>query len=207
MARVVTISATYGAGGSVVAPRLAERLQLPFADRLITPRGAPSSPAGERLSDEEREEAGRRSFLTRLGHLTGGLGIPVPESTDLRGPVRAQVEASIWHLARGSGGVILGRAAALVLGNHEGAFHVRLDGPAVRRCRQAMTIEGIDATTAADRLAHTDKARARYIAGLYDRDASDPTLYHLVLDSTVIPLDVCVELIERSARAFWGDAT
>jgi cytidylate kinase len=206
VARVVTVSATYGAGGSVVAPRLAERLSLPFADRLITPRGTSTSPAGERLTDEEREEAGRRSFLTRLAHLTGGLGFPVPDSTDLRGPVRAQVETSIWEIARGSGGVILGRAAALVLGDHPGVFHVRLDGPTERRCRQAMTIEGVDAATAADRLAHTDRARARYIARLYDRDPCDPRLYHLVMDSTVVPLDTCVEIIERSARAFWGTA-
>ena len=34
-ARVVTVSATYGAGGALVAPLLAERLGVPFADRLI----------------------------------------------------------------------------------------------------------------------------------------------------------------------------
>ena len=37
-ARVVTVSATYGSGGSLVAPALASHLGLPFADRLIPAR-------------------------------------------------------------------------------------------------------------------------------------------------------------------------
>ena len=32
---LVTLSATYGAGGSVVGPALAQRLDAPFVDRLI----------------------------------------------------------------------------------------------------------------------------------------------------------------------------
>jgi cytidylate kinase len=172
-ARIVTMSATYGAGGSLVAPRLAERLGLPFADRLIRPRGPPTAAPGERLSVEEREEAARRGFLSRLGHLTGGLGLPVPQPADLRGPVRARVEASIEEIAHAGGGVILGRGAALVLADHLTAFHVRLDGPSDRRCSQAMAIEGIDAAPAINRLAEIDRARARYIARLYDRDMAD----------------------------------
>ena len=35
-ARVVTISASYGAGGSLIAPRLATALGLEFADRLLS---------------------------------------------------------------------------------------------------------------------------------------------------------------------------
>ena len=37
---VVTISATYGAGGSVVGPAVAERLGVPFVDRAIPTRVA-----------------------------------------------------------------------------------------------------------------------------------------------------------------------
>ncbi len=33
---LVTVSATYGTGGSVIAPRLAEALELPFIDRFIS---------------------------------------------------------------------------------------------------------------------------------------------------------------------------
>lgn len=201
MGRVVTISSTYGAGGSVVAPRVAELLSLPFADRLILARG-PGDEVGEHLSDEERQELRRRGFLDRLAHLTGGLGLPVPGGDDLRGPVRQQVEASITELAQ-RGAVILGRAAAIVLCAEREAFHVRLDGPEARRCRQAMSLGGIDETTARAQQAETDRARARYVARLYDRDPADASLYHLVLDSTAIPLAACARVIELAATSFW----
>ncbi|HEY0540394.1 MAG TPA: cytidylate kinase family protein, partial [Actinoallomurus sp.] len=35
MAGVVTVSATFGAGGSVIGPAVAERLGKPFVDRAI----------------------------------------------------------------------------------------------------------------------------------------------------------------------------
>jgi cytidylate kinase len=34
---------------------------------------------------------------------------------------------------------------------------------------------------------------------LYNVDPRDPELYHLVIDSTVVQFDTCVELIARAA--------
>ena len=53
--RVITVSASYGAGGSVVAPALADRLGLAFLQRVTTSEGhvAEPAPCDEQLSDEE----------------------------------------------------------------------------------------------------------------------------------------------------------
>ena len=84
-ARVVTVSASYGSSGSLIAPAVAARLGLPFHDRLIPARDAVAAAleddTGERMTEEERLAARRTSFLDRLAHLTGGLGLPVPPST------------------------------------------------------------------------------------------------------------------------------
>ena len=204
--RVVTISATYGSSGSLIAPAVATRLGLPFADRLILARGPVPAVAecGEQLSEEERLASRRTSFLDRLAHLTGGLGLPVPTGEDLGDHVKEQVERSVAAIAAGAGGVILGRGAMVILAGAPGAFHVRLDGPEDRRCARAMVLEVIDEATARDRMAETDRARARYFTRLYGRDARDPALYHLVIDSTVLPVDGCVRLIVDAAGAFWG---
>ncbi len=204
--RIATVSASYGAGGSVVAPRLAARLGLPFADRLILPRGTPSDPAGENLSDEERDDQRRGRFFRRLAQITGGLNFPVPKNEDLSDRVRDQVETSVRDLAATTGAVVLGRAGAVVLSGHPRAFHIRLDGPPSRRVNQAAIIEGIPAEIAQDRLVETDRARARFVSRLYGREPTDPTLYHLVLDSTVVSLDDCVELLAAAAAAFWNEA-
>src|ERR1700757_138634 len=52
---LITVSAAYGTGGSVVAPALADRLGLPFLQRVTTSEGrmAEPGPCDEQLSEEE----------------------------------------------------------------------------------------------------------------------------------------------------------
>jgi cytidylate kinase len=203
--RVVTISATYGAGGSRIAPLLAERLGLPFADRLIlADNAAPPGAGTERLSEDERQQYSRTRFFARLAAITGGLGMPVPSPEAVGGGVQAQVEASIHQEIEHEGAVILGRAAAIVLAGHPRAFHVRLDGPKARRLQRGMAYEGIDEATAKARLEETDRARSRYVERVYGTDPGDPARYHLLLDSTAIGTDACADVVEVAAKAFWG---
>jgi cytidylate kinase len=86
---------------------------------------------------------------------------------------------------------------------------VRLDGPVERRARRGAAWEGIDVDEALAHLTKTDAARSRYVRRLYGRDAADPSLYHLVLDSTVVSFATLIELIATTAEAAWGydDAT
>jgi cytidylate kinase len=87
-----------------------------------------------------------------------------------------------------------------VLRDNPSALHVRLDGPTEARVRQAMRIQSIDDPTARRRLAETDRARHAYVRHFHHVDARDPSLYHLVIDSTAIDLGVCVELIADAAE-------
>ena len=96
--------------------------------------------------------------------------------------------------------MILGRAAAVVLGKDRG-FHVRLDGPAERRAAQGAAVEGISEEQARERLRTADKARTAYVRRLYRTDPADASLYHLVIDSTAMPLDTVIELIATAASA------
>lgn len=50
----------------------------------------------------------------------------------------------------------------------------------------------------------TDQARTAYLRHLYGRDVRDPDLYDLVIDSTVVPIDVCVDTIAMVASAMWA---
>jgi cytidylate kinase len=119
--------------------------------------------------------------------------------------LRGRGEAGIQRLLASGGGVILGRGAAVVLGKDRG-FHVRLDGPADRRVVQGAAIEGISAEKARERLYAADKARIAYVRRLYRCDPADASLYHLVIDSTALPLDVVTDLIVTAARAHQASA-
>jgi cytidylate kinase len=102
--------------------------------------------------------------------------------------------------------VILGRAAAIVLHEHPTAFHVRLDGDPERRVRQAMAAQGMSEREAREAMARNDNARVAYVRHFYGEDPADPAHYHLVLDSTRVPLPACVDLIVAAVRACRPDA-
>ena len=70
---VVTISASYGSGGSEVAPALAERLGVRFVDRVVSPETA------HRLA--EAENAGLFWRLIRSISPAGATSLP-PEPYD-----------------------------------------------------------------------------------------------------------------------------
>ena len=200
--RLITVSASYGAGGSLVAPALAARLGLPFLQRVTTSEGhlAEPGPCDEQLTAQEAKVTPVHRLLAHFTQAMPAGPTQSPPSTHHQDEhLRATAEAGIHRLAAG-GGVILGRGAAVVLGKDHG-FHVRLDGPAERRVIQGAEIEGISAEQARDRLRAADKARTAYVRRLYRFDPSDASLYHLVIDSTVIPLDTVIEIIITAARA------
>jgi cytidylate kinase len=197
------VSAAYGAGGSVVAPALADRLSLPFLQRVTTSDGhiAEPGPCDEQLSAEEVKATPVHRLLAHFTQAMPAGPTQSPPSTHHQDEhLRARGEAGIHRLLAAGGGVILGRAAAVVLGKDHG-FHVRLDGPADRRVVQGAAIEGISEEHARERLQVADKARTAYVRRLYRCDPADVSLYHLVLDSTAIPLDTVIELIVAASRA------
>jgi len=202
--RLITVSASYGAGGSIVAPALAGRLGLPFMQRVTTSEGhvAEPGPCDEQLSMEEVKATPAHRLLAHFTQAMPAGPTQSPPSTHHQDEhLRGWGEAGIHRLlAAAGGGVILGRAAAVVLGKDRG-FHVRLDGPADRRVVQGAAVEGISEEQAAERLRTADKARTAYVRRLYRCDPADASLYHLVIDSTAMPLQAVIELILAAARA------
>ena len=199
--RLITVSASYGTGGSVVAPALAERLGLPFLQRVTTSEGHPAEPGpcDEQLTEEELKATPIHRLLASFTHaMPVGPTVSPPSAHHQDQRIRGYGETGILRLLAGGGGVILGRAAAVVLGKDRG-FHVRLDGPPDRRVVQGAVVEGISEEQAQERLRAADKARTAYVRRLYRCDPADPSLYHLVIDSTAIPLDTVVELIVTAA--------
>jgi hypothetical protein len=198
------VSASYGAGGSVIAPALASRLGLPFLQRVTTSEGhvAEPGPCDEQLSAEEVRATPVHRLLAHFTQAMPAGPTQSPPSTHHQDDhLRGHGEAGIHRLlADGGGAVILGRAAAVVLGKDRG-FHVRLDGPAERRIVQGAVVEDISEEKARERLRAADKARTAYVRRLYRTDPADASLYHLVIDSTAMPLDAVIELIVTAARA------
>jgi len=209
---LVTIAALYGAGGSVVGPRVSERLDVPLLDRGILSAVARQMHVSESVAAEydpevdKRPSSGLRRWLAGLGHGVTADGSPVSGPDDDEARYRTETEQFLAR-ATSAGGVVIGRAGAVVLPARPGVLHVRLDGPREARVRQGMRIQGVDFTTAERRQEANDRARKDYVRDNYGVDPDNPDLYHLRLDSTVLDLDLCVELIVVAARARVRQAT
>jgi cytidylate kinase len=198
--RLVSVSATYGAGGSVVAPALADRLGVPFLQRATTTAGGigADEPCVEPLTQDEADLTPAHWLLALLTSAmpAGPTQSPLPSSHQHEN-LRRHCEEGIRRLAGADAGVILGRGAAVVLGKGRG-FHVRLDGPPGLRIVQGAAIEGISEDQARRNLETADRARDAYVRRLYRADPADPRHYHLVIDSTALPLDTVTEIILRA---------
>jgi cytidylate kinase len=198
--RLVTVSASYGAGGAVVAPALADRLGVPFLQRATTSAGgvAAAGPYAERLTPDEADLTPSHWLLACLtSAMPIGPTQSPPPSRHQDDFVRRQCEEGILRLADAEAGVILGRGAAVVLGKSRG-FHVRLDGPPGPRIAQGARIEGISEDEARRHQPAADRARDAYVRRLYRTDPADPRHYHLIIDSTALPLDTVTDIIVRA---------
>src|ERR687897_140705 len=94
-----------------------------------------------------------------------------------------------------------GQVTPVLAGAAPAPEHVLTDDAFRQATEQGLRLEEVDRATAARHLEETDRARRAYIQHFYRCDARDPQHYHLVIDSTAIPLDACVELIAGAALA------
>jgi cytidylate kinase len=205
----ITIQAGWGAGGSVVAPAVAQALDLPLLDRAI------SATVAELLQVTVQEaEAGETKrtftdrFLSALLPLSGGVfgagfdAVPLDSELQLDDSLKFRDQAeTIMRDALVSGAVILGRAGSAALRNEPKVLRVRLFGSVAARVAHMVEYSKIDPKEARERLRHVDDARDHYIWRMYKVRADDPTLFQLQIDSTLLSLDACTTIIVDAYRA------
>ncbi len=201
---VVTVSAAYGAAGAEIAPAVAERLGLPFHDRAIAAQvaGRLGVPVAEAEANDETVVRGLWRLVASLGTMPDPVGgvLPTTSLPDARA-YRQQTERVLQEIADGAGGVVLGRAGAMVLGTRADVLHVRLDGPRDRRLAAAIERSGRSADEVRREMEANDRTREAYVRHFYRCDPAEARHYHLVVDSTEFPLDTVVDLVVMAARA------
>jgi cytidylate kinase len=201
---VVTFSAAYGAAGAEVAPAVAERLGLPFHDRAIPAQvaGRLGVSVAEAEANDETVVRGLWRLVASLGTMPDPVGGVLPTSAlpDARA-YRQQTEKVLGEICDGAGGVVLGRAGAMVLRDRPDVLHVRLDGPRERRLEAAVARSGRSIDEVRREMEANDRTREAYVRHFYRCDPSAARHYHLVIDSTALPVETVVDLVVTAARA------
>lgn len=199
---VVTISAAFGAGGSEIGPAVAEALDMPFVDRAVpvSVAGRLGIPVQDAEEKDERVDTGWWRILSTMSFVPDVAGVGPFHAVPDERTFQTQTEQVLREVA-GRGGVILGRAAAIVLADEPDALHVRLSGPKKARIASHALRTGCSQKDAENDVRTNDSARETYVRQLYRCDATECRHYHLVIDTTVLPWDSVASIIVQAARA------
>jgi hypothetical protein len=120
-----------------------------------------------------------------------------PELEDAR--IKEITEQVVAESA-GNHAVLVGRAAVAVIGRRDDALHVKLvASPEYRRGVIAARL-GITPAEADRQVRDVDAHRAAYHRRWYQRDWTDPRLYHLVINTGWIDLERAARLIVEARR-------
>lgn len=199
---VVTINELYGAGGSSLAPRVAEALDVPYAGLAFSSedleRASSSNPTV--LADSA---AGRTlRWLHTFSWPTIDVNVAA-ESGDAQvtsNMVRKNI-GDVVNLVKDSGGVVVGRDSTAILGGMRGAVHIRIIGDLGDRVARASEELGITREVAAQRQVREDRMRPRMSRRLMGWEPNDMGRYHLIIDSSQMSLDEAVEEIVAAVEA------
>ncbi|HEX8727845.1 MAG TPA: cytidylate kinase-like family protein [Ktedonobacterales bacterium] len=202
--RAITISREYGSGGGEIAARLAERLGWRLVDHEVVKQIA------ERLGVEEEDAAAHdehaeswvMQFLTTMQGvgpmvaLPSNLSFPPTEASYTRA-LREVVNAAV--LAGQS--VIVGRGSQVILRNRRDTLHVRIVAPLEQRISYVALRESLSRVAAQQRITQRDQERRRYLITHYRHTPDDAHLYDLTINTAVLDLDSCVDLIVHALEA------
>lgn len=206
---VITVTREYGAGGSAIAQRVAERLGWQLVDGDLVERVALR--AGLPPEEVAEKEEWAPGFLERLARVLTASAPPIvaPEDTGAHEMEEARLvrvtETVVRELAVEGRKVLVGRAAPAVIGQDLGAFHVRVVAPKAWRLRAAAARLLVSDADAQRILEETDGKRARYHKLYYNRDWKDPVHYDLTINTARTGLEGAVEIIVGRARALGWD--
>jgi hypothetical protein len=202
--RLVALSAAYGAGGRWIGTAVASRLELPFLDRAIARAVAARLDVSldEALAQEDPPGLGlMERLLSSFAGADTGAPVPLPPEHITAEDFHEASQHALAEQAATGEGVILGRGCVAALRDDPRVLRVRLSGPVPGRLRRALAVNDIDKATAMRTLRRLDRMHAEYFRHFHDVDIDDPALYHLAIDSTSMPLEACVDLIELAAGA------
>src|SRR5262245_1902421 len=110
-----------------------------------------------------------------------------------------QTAETILHLATVGNVIIIGRGGNVITAELDYVFHVRLVASLNRRVEHIQQQEGLNHKAALQFIQQEDRGRQRYLRKYYHTDINDPLLYHLVINTDLIPYEKAARLIADAA--------
>lgn len=187
MNRIITISREFGSGGRTIGKKVADKLGIPCYDSELI----------EKLA---QESGFTKDYIKEAGEYTPGGFLASAFSNRAFGPTNEDI---LWEmqcriiaeLAEKESCVIVGRCADCVLQDKADCLKVFIHADMAFRAERIVKVYGEREQSPEQRLRDKDKRRAAYHRFYTNMKWGYAENYHLTLDSGVLGIDRCVDII------------
>ena len=197
--QIITISREFGSGGRSVGHRVAELLGVPYYDKELVKQVAVETGFDEKFIEQEGEYASPWQSLLSYAfaasgprHHMNGLS-----TADFLWVIQCRV---IMDIAEKGPCVIVGRCADYILRERADVLNVFIHAPIAYRADRVVRLYGESDQAPEKRLEEKDKRRRAYYKHYADREWGMSQNYHLSLDSSLVGIERCAQLILDVAR-------
>ncbi|WP_170180356.1 AAA family ATPase [Desulfoglaeba alkanexedens] len=195
---VITITRDFATGGRELGRLLAEKLGYQYVDKELLQKIAEDLHVTE--SNVKSFEKSREFWMSNLFAKLFSTDYieritrrdrAVVEEEDYR----KSLQNLIQQIARQDNVVIIGRAAHYFLKDFEKCYRFRLIAPMKFRVEYAVNRLQMDQETAEEYVKRRDRNHAWFIKTVTGKEGYDPLLFHMTLNTGLIPIAKAAELI------------
>ena len=191
--RIITIGREFGSGGRTIGQEVAKKLGIPCYDHDLIDKLAEESGLSKEYIKNESEYASHSSWTAVAFSSVRTLG--VPSNQDYLWAIQRKI---ILDLAEKESCVIVGRCADAILEDTDAdLLKVFIHADFEHRARRIVEKYGETDVPTEKRLRDKDKRRALYYQFYTDREWGSVDHYHVILDSGVLGIDKCVDIITQ----------
>ena len=199
--QIITISRAFGSGGHTIGQEVAKRLGIPFYDKELVDEVAKQSGFHADFIKEAGEYAPvSSSFLFSIAVSPNPLS--TMHTMSMADHLFVYQTNVIRNLAEKGPCVIVGRCADYILREREDALHVFIHADMAYRAERIVRLYGETKQTPDKRLAEKDNKRKVYYKHYTNRNWGDAQNYHLCLNSGLIGIDKCTDIIVDVAQMY-----
>ena len=189
MKRIITISREFGSGGRTIGKGVAEKLGIPCYDHEVIEQLVERSGFAADYVKSQSEYAPNGSLFVNALNAGNFHGL---SNQDKLWTMQRQI---IEELGEKENCVIVGRCADYILRDRADCLKVFIHRDFQSRAERIVQVYGETEVPTEKRLKEKDKHRAAYYQFYTDQKWADLANYHIVLDSGVIGIEKCIDII------------
>ena len=197
--KIITISRAFGSGGRTIGKAVAEKLGIPCYDKELVDKVAEESGFHADFIEEAGEYAPvTNSFLFNIAVSSNPMSMM--HSMSMADQLFVCQSNVIRKLADEGPCVIIGRCADYILRDRKDCLHVFIHSDMEHRAERIVERYGETKQTPKKRLTDKDNKRRVYYKHYTNRNWGEAQNYHLSLNSGLIGVDKCVDIIVDIAK-------